>query len=265
MWRFGVLRAAGFGQFWWHIAQLVLGNWKTRLILFFPLWFLLFFLSPLLRPHCHYLFSSSFFTAKNISSEFILFWDVNLLSYSLCLFFFLSFWSGIPRPVLLSQNRRESSCSRHEQESHRWQNSGNASIFWIDSDWKAGFKHSWDHEDTQVWGSWRGSVWLHSPWVVEIQPHIQVILLSTYFPLIPRNMNIIPKTKIIIVYFTTSFLCAWALHIFHLFILPTNCGSTTTIITILNAEKLKLKFLPHRQGYIVLTSRLALAGMLWNL
>ena len=53
-----------------------------------------------------------------------------------------------------------------------------------------------------------------------------------------------------------------ALHIFHLFILPTNCGSTTTIISILNTEKLKPKVIPHRQGYIVLTSRLALAGML---
>lgn len=180
----------------WPILMTVLGNWKNRVTIFFPLCFLLVSLAPslsslfifLLLPHCPKGFQTILFLSR----------DGNLLFCSLCGFFvvvFLSFWSDISQPVLLSWNRREPSCSKHEQESHRWQNSGNASIFWADSDWKAGLKHAGDHEDTQVWGSWCGSVWLHSPWVEEIQPHIQVILLSTYFPPVPRNRNIISKEQ----------------------------------------------------------------------
>lgn len=165
----------GFSQFWSHIAQWVLENWKHRLTLCFLLCFLpLFFLLSLLPFPC-YLFPFSLLLPKRIAENFVFSWDGDLLSCSLCLF--LSFWSGISQPVLLSWNRRESSCSKQEQKCHRQQNSWNASIFRIDSDWKTGLKYSWDHEDTQVWGAWCGSVWLHSPWVEEIQSHIQVMLL----------------------------------------------------------------------------------------
>lgn len=128
----------------------------------------------------------------------------------------LSFWSGISQPVLLSWNRRESSCSKQEQQSLRWQNSGNASLFWLDSDWTTGLKHSRYHEDTQVWGAWCESVWLHSPRMGKIQPHIQVTLLHT-FPPIPKHRNTT-------VYFTEHFLGAWPLSDLIYSILPTTLG-----------------------------------------
>lgn len=150
---------------------------KNRVTIFFPIYFLPYSSFPSLLislTHCQRVFHTIlFYTEMEICSS--------VVCVFLCYFYFLSFWSGISQPVLFSWNRRGSSCSKQEQESHRWQNSGNASIFWIDSDWKAGHKHSWDHEDTQVWSSWCGSVWLHSPWVEKIQPHIQVILLLIYF------------------------------------------------------------------------------------
>lgn len=131
-------------------------------------------------------FPSLFPFHPTMSSNFVSSCDGDLLSCSLCLF--LSFRSGISQPVLLSWSRRQSSCSKQEQESYRWQTSGNASIFWIDSDWKTGRKHSWDHEGTQMWGAWCESVWLHSPRMEKAQPHIQVTLLPAYSPLIQRNI-----------------------------------------------------------------------------